>query len=627
MVRGRSAGHLRQIFHCVHLHMQPCSSFASSRLPLRCQLRQLSCLPSAPTYPQQDGISIFDLEMNGNNESKLSYWPYASQGGWNVFRPSTIHAQSPASYQHKCLSGAKHLSTGSLSKYGLKDAPPRIKSKRSSSVPRKAKLRRKGIRGAKAVTHRSVLKIKAGNYPAAAVARRPMSRVIGTSSERESSIRSKGINRQRQQGSRSKENLSDSKSREDEMERSIGRKTTVIKFNSKARINPSATAIYKPSVAGFRQKKPSDLDATAGRPEFKGEKRKVFVTGHKKLSTYKIRKGRRDSKAQLGEADRPEIIAKLVGSKRDPVPVKEIDEKTKIKRVMRLDPRDNTRKRIDEGHQLQAKSGLLEMQSGEKNVSNSALFRAIQPSEQLLDHIEKLMLGRRRLIEWRKAGYDVKLKAPLDDIPLGKKDERQPITDNIFRNKLKFVAAAKQAVSLPAVVLPEVAFAGRSNVGKSSLINALTRQWGVARTSEKPGLTQTINFFNLGSRLCLVDLPGYGFAFAKEETKEAWEEFVKEFVVTRKGLKRVCVLVDAKWGLKPRDEELLSLMERAQTKYQIVLTKTDALSPLDLARRATQVQDALKSNKSLVQPVMMVSAKTGGGIPAFRTSLAKLVVT
>jgi GTP-binding protein EngB required for normal cell division len=88
----------------------------------------------------------------------------------------------------------------------------------------------------------------------------------------------------------------------------------------------------------------------------------------------------------------------------------------------------------------------------------------------------------------------------------------------------------------------------------------------------------------------LVDLPGYGFAYAKEEIKDAWDDLVKEYVTTRKGLKRVCMLVDARWGLKPRDEELLYLMDNAQTKFQIVLTKTDVLSPIDLARSATQIQ-------------------------------------
>jgi len=124
----------------------------------------------------------------------------------------------------------------------------------------------------------------------------------------------------------------------------------------------------------------------------------------------------------------------------------------------------------------------------------------------------------------------------------------------------------------------------------------------------------------------LVDLPGYGFAYAKEEIKDAWDDLVKEYVTTRKGLKRVCMLVDARWGLKPRDEELLYLMDNAQTKFQIVLTKTDVLSPIDLARSATQIQQALKGHRCLVLPMMMVSSQTGAGIPYLRKVLGSLAL-
>jgi len=259
--------------------------------------------------------------------------------------------------------------------------------------------------------------------------------------------------------------------------------------------------------------------------------------------------------------------------------------------------------------------------------SQNAQFRAIQPLPEILRHIDTHLLGRRRLWEWRKGGYHQKLKAPLDDVPHGSKEGRLPIQETVFKHKLTFVAAAKVSRSLPSLGLPEIAFAGRSNVGKSSLINALTRQWGVVRTSDKPGMTQSVNFFTLGSRLCLVDLPGYGFAYAKEEAKEAWDDLVKEYVTTRNNLKRVCLLVDSKWGLKPRDEELIHLMENARTNYQVVLTKTDILSPSDLARRATQIQEALKRHRNLVLPVVMVSSQTGGGLPHLRKALINLAVS
>ncbi|PIA59642.1 hypothetical protein AQUCO_00400500v1 [Aquilegia coerulea] len=292
---------------------------------------------------------------------------------------------------------------------------------------------------------------------------------------------------------------------------------------------------------------------------------------------------------------------------------------------MQMDPSDISNKRRDDGISIIGKTVEKKVDPDNDNeLSQNAQFRAIQPTPSILSFVEDNLLGRRRSIDLRRAGYNIDLSAPLDNIPSSTNTERERVEEAVFRNKLEFFAAAKVSSSFPPAELPEIAFAGRSNVGKSSLLNALTRQWGVVRTSDKPGLTQTINFFKLGSKLCMVDLPGYGFAYAKEEVKDAWEELVKEYVSSRVGLKRVCLLIDTKWGMKPRDHELINLMERSQTNYQVVLTKSDLVFPIDVARRAMQIEETLKANTSIVKPVMMISSKSGGGIRSLRTALAQI---
>ncbi|RLN42239.1 uncharacterized protein C2845_PM01G22170 [Panicum miliaceum] len=306
---------------------------------------------------------------------------------------------------------------------------------------------------------------------------------------------------------------------------------------------------------------------------------------------------------------------KIKPAKKDVVPDAEEPTPPKKRKRMKLDPYDTSNKRIEDSPPIQAASSaekvLVKCAPEETEMSINAKFRAIQPTPSMLSYVEDNLLGRRRLNEIKNAGYNVKISAPLDNVPFSTSTERERIEESVFRNKLEFFAAAKISSSFPPPTLPEIAFAGVSNVGKSSLLNALTRQWGIVRTSDKPGLTQSINFFRLASKLCLVDLPGYGFAYAKEEVKESWQELKK------------CLLVHTKRGMKPLDYELVDLMERHKTPYQIVLTKTDLVFPIDVARRAMEIQESLKKNKSVVNPVMMVSSKTGAGIRNLRDDKAE----
>jgi len=196
----------------------------------------------------------------------------------------------------------------------------------------------------------------------------------------------------------------------------------------------------------------------------------------------------------------------------------------------------------------------------------------------------------------------------------------------LFAREARFVAGAAEPVGLPLEILPEIAFAGRSNVGKSSLVNALTGRRVLARTSNTPGRTRQINFFDLGGALMLVDLPGYGYAEASKAAVKRWTGLVHGYLQTRAALRRVCVLVDARHGIKEVDRPLLEMLDRSGVSYQIVLTKIDKLGPTALAEAAERVAAELATHIAAYPEIQLTSAEERRGIAALRATLADLAI-
>ncbi|HEV2300476.1 MAG TPA: ribosome biogenesis GTP-binding protein YihA/YsxC [Stellaceae bacterium] len=192
----------------------------------------------------------------------------------------------------------------------------------------------------------------------------------------------------------------------------------------------------------------------------------------------------------------------------------------------------------------------------------------------------------------------------------------------LFTKECRFVAGAAAAAGLPRAGLPEIAFAGRSNVGKSSLVNALVGQRALARTSDTPGRTRQINFFELGGRLMLVDLPGYGYAAASKRLVEEWTSLVRHYLATRAALRRLCLLIDARHGIKEIDRPLIAMLDELAVSYQIVLTKSDKIGAEELARVAAGVTAELATRRAAHPEIHLTSALKARGIAALRASLA-----
>ena len=195
----------------------------------------------------------------------------------------------------------------------------------------------------------------------------------------------------------------------------------------------------------------------------------------------------------------------------------------------------------------------------------------------------------------------------------------------LFAGDWQFAAAAGSAVALPPMRGIEIAFAGRSNVGKSSLINALTGRRALARTSHTPGRTQELIFFTGPGRLTLVDMPGYGYAAASKAKVNAWTSLIHAFLLGRANLARVYLLVDARHGLKPNDGDVLDTLGKAAVNYQIVLTKADAAKAAALAPLVAATEAALAKHPAAFPDVIATSARSGDGIAELRAAIARLI--
>lgn len=194
----------------------------------------------------------------------------------------------------------------------------------------------------------------------------------------------------------------------------------------------------------------------------------------------------------------------------------------------------------------------------------------------------------------------------------------------LFAQECNFIWGAADQANLPEASLPEIAFAGRSNVGKSSLVNALTGRKTLARTSNTPGRTQQLNFFDLGGRLILVDLPGYGYAKESKTKVNAWTKLVKDYLRGRVTLRRICLLIDGRHGLKPNDVEIMDMLDKAAVPYQIVLTKMDKVKKAEQAEVREKTAAGLKKHAAAHPEVAFTSSEDGTGVAELRASLATL---
>ena len=216
----------------------------------------------------------------------------------------------------------------------------------------------------------------------------------------------------------------------------------------------------------------------------------------------------------------------------------------------------------------------------------------------------------------------MELPFPLAETP---SDAQLEHGRKLFAGGSDFVKGVVAMSGLPPADRMEVCFAGRSNVGKSSLINALTGRKGLARASNTPGRTQEINFFTVGPEHYLVDLPGYGYANAPLDVVKKWQALLKQYLSGRQSLRRAFVLIDARHGVKPVDEEIMALLDSAAVTFQTVLTKADKVKAKDRDRVLDQVRKALAKHPAAFPELVLTSSEKGDGIAELRSIIADLI--
>ncbi len=191
----------------------------------------------------------------------------------------------------------------------------------------------------------------------------------------------------------------------------------------------------------------------------------------------------------------------------------------------------------------------------------------------------------------------------------------------LFAGPCDFMRGISTLDHLPSAALPEIAFAGRSNVGKSSLLNALTGRKTLARTSNTPGRTQQLNFFDLGGRLCLVDMPGYGYAKVSKTERDEWTKLIHGYLRGRATLRCVFILIDSRHGIKDSDLELMKMLDGTAVSYRVILTKSDKSSWEEIEKISAQIVEKLKKQAAAYPGIHVTSAERGFGVPELRAVL------